>query len=121
MAVGMNIALAEVPKDQAVNDWLRRESKAYADLYDTYGEELTDTKTMKSIFNKGTITKGSLRRLMEDYVAADYVVYTLHGGNHTEICESLEGNRYRRGDSVPTPPLHFNCKSTLTPESRVLA
>lgn len=33
----------------------------------------------------------------------------------TEICMSLDGNIYPYGEGNPTPPQHFNCRSTIIP------
>lgn len=33
----------------------------------------------------------------------------------SEICSSLDGKFFKNDEQTPTPPLHFNCRSTLVP------
>ena len=116
MATGIEIDAAKLGEDPEMVEELRKESKGFRRVMDKVaaGAAVLSISNMREIFNRG-VKKSTVRNIATEYIKARKVVWTLHGGNHTDICLSLEGKTWDADSAHPEPPVHFNCKSTLEP------
>ena len=117
MAAKMTIDLTKIGQDEALVDHMDKESKGFKKAHAALaaGAATLSATVMRTMYRTGLVKKSTLRNLVTDYVEAEKVIWTLHGGNHTDICLGLEGKVWNAESAHPVPPVHWNCKSTLEP------
>jgi len=103
-------------KDGAPTDEIVKALKEAApDISSRWLETVVRTK-ITDIYNRGARTYYETDALASKAVVA-YQFSAVLDDRTTECCQDLDQNIYELGDYIDniTPPLHFNCRSTLIP------